>query len=144
MMIFLHFSFWQNWSSLGFLWGITSSFILEMSRLFSLYFFWKGTSQTPSSQRCSDPSSLSGIILTVINSLVDGLLMIAEIKYPLGIVGRFIAYAFISTMLWTFPGRIRHKLRHLGDDPNLLWPQGSTRLIRLHLDDSWEIPFADI
>ena len=135
MMIFLH-SFFDRIGALLDFSGITSSFILEMFWLFLSLFFWKGTSQTPSSQRCSDPSSLSGIILIVISSLVGSLLMIAEIKYLLGFVGRSITLAFILTVIWTFPGRIRHKLRHLGDDPNLLWPRGSTRLIRLHLDDS--------
>ena len=52
--------------------------------------------------------------------------MIAEIKYLLGFVGRFITLAFISTVIWTFPGRILHKLLHLGDDPNLLWPRRSS------------------
>ena len=45
-----------------------------------------------------------------IGSLVKNLLMIAVIKYLLGFVGRFSAVAFILTVIWTFPGRIRHKL----------------------------------
>ena len=137
LMIFFLRSFGLSWVF------ATFSFILEMFWLFSLSFsslalFWEGYVTN------SFNLEMFRSFFDDIGSWVRDLWMIAEIKYLLGIVGRFIASAFISTVLWTFPGRIRRKLRHLGDVSNLLWPRGSTRLIRLHLDDKWEIPFADI
>ena len=127
MIIFLH-----SFGSLGFwlhspsFWRCSDFFSLSFS---SLSLFWEGYVTN------SFNLEMFRSFFDDIGSWVRDLWMIAEIKYLLGIVGRFIASAFISTVLWTFPGRIRHKLRHLGDVSNLLWPRGSTRLIRLHLDD---------
>ena len=131
MIIFLH----SFWALLGF--GRVYYIILYFGDVltFSLFLFLLLLSFLEGYVTNSFNLEMFRSFFDDIGSWVRDLWMIAKIKYLLGIVGRFIASAFISTVLWTFPRRIRHKLRHLGDVSNLLWLRGSTRLIRLHLDD---------
>ena len=140
---FWHYSFWDIELSLGFL---KRSLLHYPSfwRCPDFSFFWEGYVTN------SFNLKMFSILLCLRNytddivSWVENLLMIAEIKYLLGFVGRFVASAFNLAVIWTFSGRTRHKLLHLGDDPNLLWPRGSNSSTNLQLDDDWEIPFADI